>query len=196
MLIVEGESDERFLKILARRAGMPWPDNLVCWFWTGHAAERRKLFLQLLREIPGLMAISIRDRDDESDGTVSETLIDGSNPPNDDGFTAMKWRRRHVENYLLSLPAIERAAGKPIAEVREYMAATHALALPDDTTGSDIFAAVRDARGKEIFTVEGGVCEHFGISRDDVAEALAPDEVAQDIKTFLTAITAMAALPI
>lgn len=193
MLILEGESDERFLKLLAKQAGIEWPDNLICWFWTGNAAERRKLFLQLLREIPGLKAISIRDRDDESDGTTSNSLIDGANPPNDDGFIAMKWRRRHMENYLLSIGGISRASGKAVDEVRSYMAQTHALVIPDDSTPSDVAAAIRDARGKEIFTAENGISARFGSTRDDVAAALTPEEIPQDILTFFKAIQEMAA---
>ncbi|WYX08882.1 AAA family ATPase [Achromobacter xylosoxidans] len=120
MLIVEAESDERFLRLLASSAGIVWPKNLVPWYWTGKHNERRQLFMQLSRDIVDLRAISIRDRDDEPDGTVSGDLIDKSFTNNTGGFTALKWRRRHIENYLLCTAAIARAAGKPQDEVQAF----------------------------------------------------------------------------
>ncbi|WZB61718.1 AAA family ATPase [Achromobacter xylosoxidans] len=121
MLIVEAESDERFLRLLASSAGIVWPKNLVPWYWTGKHNERRQLFIQLSRDIEDLKAISIRDRDDEPDGTVSGDLIDKSFTNNTVGFTALKWRRRHIENYLLCTAAIARAAGKPQDEVQAFL---------------------------------------------------------------------------
>ncbi len=76
ILILEAESDLRFLKKLAIRSGVIWPTNVVPWFWTGKASERLQLFRQLKKEIPTLTGISIRDRDDETDGSVAAELID------------------------------------------------------------------------------------------------------------------------
>lgn len=191
MLILEAESDARFLQLLAERAEIAWPQNVVLWFWTGSAAERRKLFLQLKKEIPDIQAISIRDRDDEADETAQASLEDKSNPPQGDGFKAMKWRRRHIENYLLCEAAIARAAAKPEDDVKAYFKDIHGLALPKDTTPSDVLIAVRDAHGKEIFMKDNSLKKTFGIKREDVAKALEKKEIAADLLTFFNALLAL-----
>jgi len=191
MLIVEGVSDERFLKILATRAGVDWPKNLVCWTWTGKVAERKQLFMQLKKDIPELKAISIRDRDDEPDATVEASLFDKANPSKTAGFQALKWRRRHVENYLLNADVIARAAARSSAEIKEFMEG-HGLALPRDTKTTDVLMSIRDARGKELM-IQGGnsVLDVFGVTRDQVAEAFKKEEVPDDIITFLKALRTM-----
>lgn len=191
MLIVEGVSDERFLKILATRAGVDWPKNLVCWTWTGKVAERKQLFMQLKKDIPELKAISIRDRDDEPDATVEASLFDKANPSKTAGFQALKWRRRHVENYLLNADVIARAAARTSAEIKEFMEG-HGLALPRDTKTTDVLMSIRDARGKELM-IQGGnsVLDVFGVTRDQVAEAFKKEEVPDDIITFLKALRTM-----
>jgi AAA15 family ATPase/GTPase len=191
LLILEAESDERFLKLIAKQAGFPWPKNVVSWFWTGKASERLQLYLQLLREIPELKAISIRDRDDETDRSVDATLVDKSFLSKQAGFAAMKWRRRHIENYLLFPEAIARAANVPLLEVVDYFADIHALALPKDTGATSISLAVRDARGKEIFTSENSIKSTFHISREDVAKVLTTSEIAEDLTTFFKALEAL-----
>lgn len=195
MLIVEAESDERFLRLLASSAGIVWPKNLVPWYWTGKHNERRQLFIQLSRDIEDLKAISIRDRDDEPDGTVSGDLIDKSFTNNTVGFTALKWRRRHIENYLLCTAAIARAAGKPQDEVQSFFANQHALAIPDDTTSSEVVMPIRDARGKELMTEgDSSVRRSLGVTREEVAKALTADEIAADIRTFFKIIENLCAI--
>lgn len=195
MLIVEAESDERFLRLLASSAGIVWPKNLVPWYWTGKHNERRQLFMQLRRDIVDLRAISIRDRDDEPDGSVIADLIDKSFTNNTDGFTALKWRRRHIENYLLCTAAIARAAGKPQDEVQAFFANQHALAIPDDTTASEVVMPIRDARGKELMTEgDSSVRRSLGVTREEVARALTADEIAADIRTFFKIIEDLCAI--
>lgn len=184
MVIVENESDERLLRILAISAGVEWPLNLVSWYWTGKPKERRQLFLQLRHDIPGLKAISIRDRDDEPDGTVDETLVDKMADTETDGFIVLKWRRRHIENYLLHPAAIARAANKPIVDVNNFFQNKHALSVPADPTLSGVAPAVRDARGKEILLEgEQSVTNIFGLSREDIAKNMRPNEVGEDLMT-------------
>lgn len=189
MIILEAESDERFLRIFAERAGVEWPKNLIPWYWTGKVSERRQLFIQLQKDIPELKAISIRDRDDEPDETVEANLVDKSFVNGTQGFTALKWRRRHIENYLLCPTAIARSTQKAEDEINEYFAKNHGLALPADTTATDVLIAVRDARGKEIM-IEGthSLKRTFKVTREDVAKVMLPEEVPADIKIFLQAI--------
>jgi ABC-type cobalamin/Fe3+-siderophores transport system ATPase subunit len=186
MLIVESDFDERMLKAWAATLGLPWPDNLCVWLWNGGHKERRQLFTQLKKEIPELKAISVRDRDDEPDKTTDSTLRDKSYKDPGDGFVAVKWRRRHIENYLLHPTAIARASGKTPAEVAAHFANEHSLILNTNTIKSDAPMPVRDARGKEIMTSGANAIDAvFKVSRDDLAKAMLPEEIAEDIKTFL-----------
>nr|WP_229426476.1 AAA family ATPase [Pseudoduganella violacea] len=143
MLIVEGVSDERFLRILCERLGEEWPKNLVAWYWTGKHSERWQLYRQLKAEIPDLMAISVRDRDDEADNSVDSELVDIGFKAQV-GYIALKWRRRHIENYLFSVSAIARSSGKSEQAVKDLFA-EHAIAIPDDATASDVAMGIREA---------------------------------------------------
>lgn len=185
LLIVEGVSDERFLKLIFNKLEMEWPQNIVVWIWTGKVSERYQLFNQLKSEIQDLKALSIRDRDEEADSTVGANLIDrGSNYANVD-FTALKWRRRHIENYLFDINAIMAAANISAAEVTEFFAVNHGIALPADTTPTDIIMTIRDARGKEIMTAgRTSLKRKFGITRDDILKNISKDDICQDLKTF------------
>jgi energy-coupling factor transporter ATP-binding protein EcfA2 len=193
LLMLEGDFDQNVLMILAAKSGAGWPDNLVVWQWPGGHKERRQLFLQLKREIPELKAISIRDRDDEPDATVEANLIDKGHKASDD-FKPLKWRRRHLENYLLVPAAIARLSGKQEEDVRQLFADNFGLALPQAPLVSDVLMAVRDARGKEIMTEGPASLEsELGLSRYDIANGLNPDEIAEDLVTFFAALTAFAA---
>ncbi|MEQ0216123.1 AAA family ATPase [Klebsiella sp. CN_Kp114] len=185
LLIVEGVSDERFLKKIFEKLELSWPKNLVVWYWTGKSSERYQLFRQLKNEIHELKAISIRDRDDDSDGSVDANLDDKGTTYADNDFRAMKWRRRHIENYFLDISSISVAAGTTEECVREFFAEKHALAMPDSITASDIAPALRDARGKNIF-IDGtnGIKKEFSITRDDVLKNMQKERICDDIKFF------------
>ncbi len=185
MLIVEGDFDENVLKIWAEVNGTAWPENVVVWLWSGSHRDRRKLFAQIKKDIPDLRALSLRDRDDEADNSVGPNLEEKGHTNTNDGFQALKWRRRHIENYLLNPAAIARAATKTEAEVREFFAESHGLAIPNNTTATSVVLPIRDARGKELFT-EGplSVESAFKVTRYDVAKQMTSAELAEDVKTF------------
>ncbi|EOC1346098.1 ATP-binding protein [Cronobacter turicensis] len=185
LLIVEGVSDERFLKKIFEKLQLTWPKSIVTWFWTGKSSERYQLYKQLKNEIPELKAISIRDRDDDSDGSVDANLKDKGTTYSDVNFQAMKWRRRHIENYFLDVPAIAAAAGVNEKQVRDFFVEKHALAMPDSIVATDIAAAIKDARGKEIF-IDGqhGLKKEFSITRDQVLNNMEQDRICDDIKHF------------
>ncbi|MBY5473591.1 ATP-binding protein [Rhizobium leguminosarum] len=196
LLIVENASDARLLKTLATRAGLVWPANLVIWPWTGSSNERKNLFLQLQTEVPGLKAISIRDRDDQSLETVdANDLRDKSTHSPHPDMQIRVWRRRHIENYLLSPAAIARAAARPVAEVNEALA-VHALTIPDNFIEKGVAAAVLDARGKEIMQKNAdSLRSKFGITPVEIAEAMQPEEICLDIIELINQIIQMCAPP-
>lgn len=185
LLIVEGVSDERFLKKIFKKLELTWPKNIVIWLWTGKSSERFQLYKQLKNEIPDLKAISMRDRDDDSDHSVGADLKDKSTNHGDSDFLAMKWRRRHIENYFLDISAIARAAETSEEDIRNFFRDRHALAIPDSITSTDIAAALKDAHGKEIFiSGENSLKHNFSITRDEVLEHMNKDEICDDIKYF------------
>ncbi|TAU90993.1 ATP-binding protein [Rhizobium leguminosarum] len=194
LLIVENISDGRMLKTLAGRAGLAWPENLVIWPWTGSSNERKNLFLQLQSEVPGLKAISIRDRDDQSLETVAlENLRDKSTSSPHEDMSIRVWRRRHIENYLLCPTAIARATEQPLADINEVIA-LHALTIPDNFTSKDVAAALLDARGKEITQKHGDSFKSkFGIAPIKIAEAMQPEEVCEDVIELVNQIISMCA---
>ncbi|MEC5218804.1 ABC-type branched-subunit amino acid transport system ATPase component [Actimicrobium sp. GrIS 1.19] len=184
MLFVEGESDERFLRILCEKAGFSWPKNLVVWRWTGKHSERLQLFLQLKFQIPELKAISIRDRDNEDINSVGEDLVEKGFALHA-GFSALKWRRRHIENYLFCVPAIARAAIGVNEETIRLLFVEHAISISPDLTASEVPAAIFDAHGKAIMSEgENSIVHTFGCTRDDIARAMKSEEIPTDIKTF------------
>ncbi|EPC7376374.1 ATP-binding protein [Klebsiella pneumoniae] len=185
LLIVEGVSDERFLKKIFKKLELTWPKNIVTWLWTGKSSERFQLYKQLKNEIPDLKSISMRDRDDDSDHSVGADLKDKSTNHGDSDFLAMKWRRRHIENYFLDISAIARAAETSEEDIRNFFRDRHALAIPDSITSTDIAAALKDAHGKEIFiSGENSLKHNFSITRDEVLEHMNKDEICDDIKYF------------
>ncbi len=191
MLIIENEFDERLLRILANILGINWPKNLCSWLWNGGHSQRRQLFTQLKKEIPELHAISLRDRDDEPDGTVDNQLRDKGVNQTTDGFIALKWRRRHIENYLLNTEAISTASGFDISIIKTLLSDEHSLVIRPNAINSDAPAAIKDARGKEIMTAGPNSIEsRFKITREDIAKAMVPDQVPEDVKTFLNTLTA------
>ncbi len=196
LVLVEGDSDERLLNYWMTTLGHGWPNNVVCWVWPAGHKERRQLFGQLKSEIPALIALSLRDRDDESDNTVDDTLRDGAHQSVTPDFTPLKWRRRHIENYLLAPPAIARAAGITEQQVADHLAMS-AIVVPQNYTDSAVAMAIRDARGKEIFYEGNNTFElAFNVTRDDIAKAMEPVEIGEDVKTFCNRIIDLSNLPI
>ena len=192
LLIVENTSDARILRALAGRANLIWPDNLVVWPWTGSSKERKNLFLQLQAEVPGLKAISIRDRDDQSLETIdASNLRDKStNSPHED-MKIRVWRRRHIENYLLNPTTIARATNLPLANINEILAA-HALVVPENFIQHDVAPAMLDARGKEIMQKgTDSLKNRLAITPIKIAEAMNNNEICLDIIEFIQQIITM-----
>lgn len=192
-MIIEGDFDENILKKWAAVNGTIWPENVVVWQWSNGHKERRQLFNQLKREIPELKAISLRDRDDEADNTVGSDLVDKAQSLTNDGFIAMKWRRRHIENYLLHPAAIARSTGKTEQEICDFFSEKHYMVIPQNFAVTDVAMSLRDARGKEISTRGTSSIEvTYNLTRYQIAENTSKAELAEDVVTFLTALSKFA----
>lgn len=185
LLIVENYSDADALRLFSERLGREWPENLVVWPWTGGNKERKQFYQQVKREVRGLKALGIRDRDDNAMNTVDpQTLRDKGMKHKEPNLLLRTWRRRHIESYLLWPAAIARAARRGIDEV-EAVLREQGLAIPPNFAEADVPAAVLDARGKEIFNV---IKRRFGVTPSDVIRVLTPDEVPRDVQVIISQI--------
>ena len=189
LIYVENESDKRILSILGEKCGMPMPVDVVYWANTDSHADRRKMFEELHKVIPGLKCISLRDRDMESPEIVGEGLnYRGIFIPADSPILLLQWRRKNIESYLLCPKAIASASGKSIEEVKNYFQEKFALAIDDEGyIEADPPEAIKTLDGKHHFVAEeNGIEHHFGCNKYDVANHMTAEEVCEDIKTFIT----------
>jgi predicted ATPase len=185
VLFVEGRSDIAVLQILAGRLGLQWPTSWVEWVTPRGQKERRQVFDALKGEIPDLVVLSLRDRDDDPAEGVQADLVDGTSGHPD--FHPRRWRRRYIESYLIWPPAIASAAGISEDDVRASLAEHHGLAVSGNFTDSDPPQALLDVRGKQILTEPAStpVLGQLGASAYDVAKHMKPEAIPEDIKTFL-----------
>jgi predicted ATPase len=187
ILFVEGRTDIPILKALATTLGIDWPDSWTEWVTSVPQKERRQLYLAFKAEIPDLVVLSLRDRDDEPAETVGADLVDRSTTVGDAEFNPRRWRRRYIESYLVWPPAISAASGLPEEDVRQQLTDHHGISVGANFTDSDPPQALLDVRAKAILR-EGAtaVLGQFDVSPLDVARHLETDAVCDDIKTFLS----------
>lgn len=188
MLFLEGTSDSAVLKTIGEKIGLPLSSVWVEWLNSSGQKERRALYRELAAEVPGLVAVSLRDRDDEPPATVGPGLEDLSISATILGFHARKWRRRHLETYLLWPSAIAEAAGLDPDEVEDRMRNEHGVAITrDNFVRADAPDAIKDLRGKAILKEgDAAILGQIDASANDVARCLPADLVPDDLRTFLT----------
>jgi energy-coupling factor transporter ATP-binding protein EcfA2 len=186
VLFVEGRADLEILKTFAECLGIAWPDSWVVWTSARGHKERKQIYAALKEEIPTLVVMSLRDRDDEPAETVGADLVDGS--AGDADFHPRRWRRRYIESYLILPPAIAAAAGIAEDDVRQQLTDRHAIAVGATFTDSDAPPALLDVRAKQILRPGDGaaVLGQFDVSPVRVAKAMVREAVPDDIKTFLS----------
>ena len=186
ILFVEGRSDVPILKILADKLGMAWPTEWTEWTTTYSQKERKQLYLALKEEVPDLIVLSLRDRDDEPAETVKEDLVDPS-AAGDAGYFPRRWRRRYIESYLIWPAAIAAAAGVPEADVVNELRDRHGIACrPELHRQRPAPSPPRRAREADP-QARGGtaVLGQFDVSPHEVALHMDPAAICTDIKTFL-----------
>lgn len=181
LFLVEGKFDCRILKQVANLIGVDWPEEWVEWKSAAGHKERKQLFRALSEEIEGLVAVSLRDRDDESPMSVGDALEDRGHTNSPPGFHCLKWRRRHIESYLLWPPALSAADGRSEDEIRQVLQDCFGIAVganfPDRTPPQ----ALLDIRGKDVL-------QRLGIDPHDVVPRLTAETVPEDLKTGVQAL--------
>lgn len=193
VLFLEGKSDLTILQSIAKSLGRSWSTEWIEWIEPTDHKIRQYLFRALKKEMPDLKAISLRDRDSDEKATVGEDLREKGFKCDAD-FSALKWRRRNIESYLIWPPAIARASGLSEDEVRERLSEDFALAIPTQErfigkTPADI---LMDIDGKKILTIGSTpLFKQISASAYDVAAALKAEEVCEDFKTLFDHLDAL-----
>lgn len=194
LLFVENNSDAKILKKICSALGMNWPNDLVIWPIASRHDPRKQLVLKLKDEIQGLSAMSLVDRDREEIAQTSETLKDGTFNYIDleeNGHILLryrKWRRRHIESYLIVPAAIARISNRTEQEVQSLITDKHSIVIPRDYFVSDMSQSLEPifhCDGKAIIET---LTEGCGKNKFDIVEALTPEEICADLKTLITEI--------
>lgn len=186
ILFVEGRSDLPVLKALANLLQIDWAASWTEWTTSRTQKERKQLYLALKEEIPGLVVLSLRDRDDEPAETVGPDLVDRTTT-GDDGFHPRRWRRRYIESYLIWPPAISAATGIPEQQVVQDLSDHHGISVGPHFVDADPPQALLDVRAKKILRApaSAAILGQFDADPVTVAEQMDPAVIPEDIKTFL-----------
>jgi hypothetical protein len=182
LLFLEGKTtDPQVLKALGLTLGIPWPTQAVEWITPASQKERKQLFLALKEEIPEMRAVSLRDRDDEPVDTVGPGLVDKA-VDTVAHLSLRKWKRRHIESYLVWPPALAVVTGRTEEDIRAALAEKYALAIPETFVQADAPQPLIAVDGK-------AVLRYFGADPISVAKAMPADAIPHDVRTFLQELT-------
>ncbi len=185
LLLVEGWLDAQILHQVAEVLGLSVPNEWVVWESAAGHKERKQLFIALSEEIEDLLAISLRDRDDEPSNSVADDLTDKSHNNGVPKFYCKKWRRRHIESYLIWPPALAAASGRPQAEIEDIMRNDFGVAIGDNFNQTNPPQALLDIRGKDILN-------KLGIDAKNIIQYMKPNEIPEDLRTLVETLNDLA----
>ncbi|WP_167631390.1 ATP-dependent nuclease [Mariprofundus ferrooxydans] len=192
ILFVENESDEVFLRILSDILEVPLPKTYVIWPWASGHKERKYVHLELKKMIPELVSLSLVDRDFQTINSTGLDLKDKSYGADAGGFLTRKWRRRHIECYLLHPDAIARASGCTPQNVIDHIASRHALDISGRIVDQSEPELLLQANGKDILEEHPqSIKAIFGSGKFDIAKAMIKGEVPLDIRKLIDEIRAV-----
>ncbi len=182
VLFVEGKIDYDVLKTVSELIDEKLSDDIACWITsTGHK-ERKHLFNELKKEIPGLIGFSIRDRDDEAINTVDEVLNDKTHSNLDADLKLKKWKRRNIESYLIIPNLIASISGHQLDDIRQHLANNFAIAIPDNYTVSNVPETLLQLDGKNVLKEnENSIERRFNITRKEIIEKLTTEHLCEDL---------------
>ena len=203
ILFVENESDAIYLKTFCKKFSS-WPENLTVWPTSAHHKERKEFFLQLKDKIPGLKALSLRDRDNKNykgiTADLSEKGVKDIKEAHDVEIRFRTWRRWEMESYLMCVSAMarlyanehpEKTVEECETEIKKYLSDEHSLVVPrnykqSDKTTKNGWMFDRDA--KELIHP---VFDHFNLDKYKVAEEMKDSEIFDDVRKLIEEIVEM-----
>lgn len=178
LFLVEGTDDVRIIKEFAKSLNKAIEEKWVEWVSPYGHKERKHFFMALKEEIPDLIAVSLRDRDDEPRETVGESLSNKSHERGTKDIYFKKWRRRHIESYLLWPAAIAQVSGLPVTEVEDILRNEYGIAVGETFANVDAPESLLDIRGKVVL-------KRFHVDPIKVAEAMPNNFIPKDIIELL-----------
>lgn len=186
ILFVEDESDYKIISNWATKIGKPFPKSFVFWPLASGHKERKYLFIEMKKLWPGLVAMSLVDRDLEPVNTVNNDLIDKSYSHSKDGFFARKWRRRHIESYLLHPDAIARTANIFPEMVIHHILEHFALDISGRFTAQNEPEPFLQADAKSIISEnQHSVQKQFGVSKYAITNEMRDNEIPEDARKII-----------
>jgi len=188
LVFVENESDYKILSLAGEKCGITLPEDIVFWANTNSHADRRRMFDELKKIIPGLKCVSLRDRDMDNVDSIGNGLeYKTINLPANSPILLLEWRRKNIESYLLCPKAIAQASQRTVDEVKQHLQQHFALAIDDDGYIDAIPPdPIITLDGKNIFIKETiGLEAAFGCNKYDVVSNMTSEEICEDIKTFI-----------
>lgn len=181
IVFVENESDMRTLKTMAATLDRPLP-KIEAYPTTESHKERRKFFQKLEKGIPGIRALSLRDRDGAPLNTVcEETLRDKSDGHGLANFASRTFRRREMENYALVPACIARTLGLEIEDIRTWW--ENDLFLPWTAAPPADATPVLEGDYKTALTKR---LAEAGKTMDDLWAQMAPEDIHEDLKVLIS----------
>jgi hypothetical protein len=104
-------------------------------------------------------------------------------------FHARKWRRRHIEGYLLHPDPIARLTGVIPTDVIGYVANNFALDISGRVVEQNEPEALLQANSKDILIEhEHSIKNRFKVSKYDIAKEMRESEIPKDIKILVSEI--------
>jgi len=184
IIFVENESDLRTLKTIASTLNRQLPP-IECYPTTEGHKDRRKFFEKLEKGIPGIRALSLRDRDGAPQNTVCETTLrDKGDKHSLVNFASRTFRRREIENYALVPACIARTLGVEMDDIRKWWEDEIYLPWSEGRVGDAIPVMDGDFKDKLVARLRKG-----GKSMDDFWAEMRPEEVHNDLKILLKQIS-------
>lgn len=195
ILFTENGSDIRLLKIWATKLNLSWPERLTEWSHASKHTERKNLFIHLIDSIPDIKAVSLSDRDSNLYENTNPNLSISGFPDFIQGNNELRfrnWRRWEIESYLISPPAIARAANVGDIDVTDFLRDNHGIVFNAFYMQSDRTDPVRPLFD-DSKPIIGNICSHFHVTKEDIANAQIGVEVFDDVRTLLSELIAMCA---
>jgi hypothetical protein len=188
ILFIENESDFKMLTKFAETLKQPLQDNFVCWPWASSHKERKYLFLEMKKLWPELIALSLVDRDIEHLKTVDKYLKDIGYSHSNDGFVALKWRRRHIESYLLHPDAIARKANVFPQIIIQYILDNFALDISGRYINQNEPEPFLQADAKSIIQK---INKEYKITKYDIIDEFNENEISDDVRIIIQDINSL-----
>ena len=186
VLFVEGEIDCMLLKTVSDLIGEKISDDVVCWVSPTTHKERKHLFNELKKEIPGIKGFSIRDRDDEPINTVDDFLNDRTHQNRDADLKLKKWKRRNIESYLIIPDLIASISEFDVETINQHLANNFAIAITENYTESNVPDALLQLDGKRVLKEDDNSIERtFNINRIDIIKNLTTEYLCEDLKIMV-----------